>query len=127
MRRLVVRAFLTALAVLAVGSTAASASSQPLAAPMTGPGFEVQSLSHGQEFENLCSTIVAPGFVQCLGDARVDPGSLATAPSPPGAADPSLAGANPQVLGNNGAYDPSYLQSAYNAPSLSAGSGVTVG
>src|SRR5206468_8258028 len=30
------------------------------------------------------------------------------------------------TIGNRGAYDPSYLQSAYNAPSATAGTGQTV-
>jgi hypothetical protein len=35
-------------------------------------------------------------------------------------------GVTPAVLGNNGAYDPSFLQSAYNAPSATGGVGQTV-
>jgi hypothetical protein len=55
-----------------------------------------------------------------LARVRTDAEAKAQKPSPRGAARPAA------TLGNNGAYDPSYLQSAYNAPSATGGSGQKV-
>lgn len=66
-------------------------------------------------------TSAAPGRVACTARMRTDSAARNARPS-------RGKSATPDVLGNGGAYDPSYLQSAYNLASLSqsAGSGQTV-
>jgi alpha-tubulin suppressor-like RCC1 family protein len=57
----------------------------------------------------------------CFSRIRVDQAARATKPA-------GVSGTRPQsrALGDNGAYSPAYLQSAYNAPSSTAGAGMTV-
>jgi hypothetical protein len=64
-----------------------------------------------------------PGYARCLAHRRTDAG--ATQSRPAAGRKPV---AQPNVLGNSGAYDPAYLQSAYNLKSAasSAGAGQTV-
>ena len=59
------------------------------------------------------------GTASCFALRRTDAHARGAAP----AKQPS---ATPDVLGNNGAYDPSFLQSAYVTPSASSGSGQTI-
>ena len=54
---------------------------------------------------------------------RIDSAATGAVPARRVTVGPGVA---PAVLGNNGAYDPSFLQSAYNAPSASGGVGQTV-
>jgi hypothetical protein len=81
-----------------------------------------------QPAQRVCAAPAPHGFAQCSALVRTDkPGG---GPLVPGAARPRT-GATPvqaDVIGNNGAYDPAYLQSAYNFTSSSAllGQGVTV-
>ena len=83
-------------------------------------GFVVHQLPGGVTTVNVCSDIVAPNTAECLADLRTDGRLRDARPYPSGFAHPSAA------LGNNGAYDPSYLQSAYDAPSATKGNGETV-
>src|SRR5262245_61910553 len=76
----------------------------------TGPGFERHHGANGEADVNVCSTEVPPGFAQCHARERLVPGVVAPA----------------DVIGNNGAYDPAYLQSAYNTESATRGTGQTV-
>jgi len=73
---------------------------------------------------SVCANAVAPGQAACQSRRRTDSSATTAAPSTPGSVAPSAAAA--ATLGNSGAYDPSYLQSAYNAPSATGGSGQTV-
>jgi hypothetical protein len=63
-----------------------------------------------------------PGHATCLARIRTD--MLASGARPDGMGA-HLAPSD--VLGDNGAYSPAYLQSAYNAPSATRGTGETVG
>jgi subtilase family serine protease len=70
----------------------------------------------------VCPGPVAAADTRCFAERRTDPQARSAVPAPAGVR------AQPDVLGNNGAYDPSYLQSAYalQAASLTLGSGATV-
>jgi alpha-tubulin suppressor-like RCC1 family protein len=63
-----------------------------------------------------------PGQAACFARVRVDAAARATRPV--GAHGP--APLDPPPIGDNGAYSPAYLQSAYNAPSATNGAGQTV-
>jgi uncharacterized membrane protein len=76
--------------------------------------------SHQHTSQRVCD-VAAPGAAACHARRRTD--EDATKARPAGGKHPQKA--RPDLLGNNGAYDPSYLQSAYNTPSGN-GSGQTV-
>ena len=110
-----------AVAMPAVARSAATVS------PRVGPGFRIVQFADGQKFENSCSTVAAKGVARCFSFVRVDAGTRGTRPSvvsPPKAGGASSTPA--ATIGDNGAYGPSWLQSAYNAPSATNGSGQTV-
>jgi hypothetical protein len=87
----------------------------------TGPGFQEHHEVRGNQEHvdvNVCSTAIAQQQAHC--DARVRTDTQAMTLLPTRAGQPQPAGA----VGNNGAYDPGYLQSAYNVASvISAGAG----
>jgi subtilase family serine protease len=58
-----------------------------------------------------------------LAQRRTDSAATTVVPAQPGTVSPDVAST---TLGNDGAYDPSYLQSAYDTPSSSNGVGQTV-
>ena len=93
----------------------------------TGPGFtEHREFRDNAEHVdvNVCSTAVGPQAVHCDSRVRID--AQARTAKPARAGQPRQAG----VIGNSGAYDPSYLQSAYNVMSVingGAGAGQVVG
>src|SRR5437867_9420876 len=70
--------------------------------------------------EPVCGP-VDPGVARCHADIRTDLLARTSVPLE-GFRPPQV---SPDVLGNGGAYDPAYLQSAYNTPS-SGGAGQTV-
>jgi len=116
---------LTGLPPAAASATSASDLAATLRAslPVPGPGFEERIEDAVAKDINVCSLAVAPGEARCQGRVRTDTAALGARPARPGAA-PTAAG-----LGNNGAYDPPYLQSAYNlmaAIKAGAGAGQTV-
>lgn len=107
-----------------------------LAAPDTEPpvnrtdsGIHQHVGPHGELTQNVCSTKLSKGQVRCLATLRIDAkaktakpkGKKSTGVSPSG-----LPGncADGTILGNCGAYDPSYIQSAYNLTAASATKGV---
>jgi hypothetical protein len=92
---------------LVIGLTAPLAAS-PVSA-IRSHGFVTHFGRNGERDVNVCSNAVPVGYARC--DARE---RLA----------PSAVRAN-DTIGNAGAYDPAYLQSAYNAPA-SRGTGQTV-
>lgn len=95
-------------AAVAAPARATGPSIRPLAvSSLRGPGFQTRLGAGGEADVNVCSAAVAPGFMRCLARVRTD-----------NQLSPNL--------GNNGGYDPAYLQSAYNAPSASRGSGRTI-
>jgi subtilase family serine protease len=82
------------------------------------------SHSEGQETDvESCAQPPGVGQARCVARRRTDATGV---PAKPGAAKPPSA--TPALLGNNGAYDPSYLQSAYNLKTASStvGAGTTV-
>lgn len=87
-------------------------------------GFHTKPGPHGELSQNVCSTKLKKGQARCLSDVRIDAKAKAAKPKGKhtGTGTPSYA------VGNNGAYDPSYLQSAYNltAASATGGTGQTV-
>ena len=125
-----------ALAVLALiplvlaGSSAfgTPAPATPTTAPLpplapaggAGSGTREHRGSNGEIDVNVCSDATAPGVAHCLARVRTEPGVRDHQPGRPGQVTPAGA------YGNGGAYDPAYLQSAYNAPSASRGVGQTV-
>jgi hypothetical protein len=84
--------------------------------------FHVVDGANGSVSENVCSYATAPGVAHCNATRRIDAAALHDYPH---ASSPSHHSpvASPSVLGNGGAYDPSYLQSAYNVASLEAAHG----
>jgi subtilase family serine protease len=87
----------------------------------SGPGFdEHHEIRDGQEFDdvNVCSKAVASDQAHCDARIRTDATAKSSKPARAGQAQPAGA------VGNNGGYDPSYLQSAYNLKSaIQAGAG----
>lgn len=90
----------------------ASASPAPVAAPGVHQG------PHGETDSPVCVTDTPPGVAHCLARVRTD--TEARNARPARRAQPG------SQLGDNGAYSPTFLQSAYNAPSATSGQGQVV-
>jgi len=83
-----------------------------LDAQRTGPGF-VEHQDGGQHVDvNVCSLAVGTDTAHCDARVRIDGSARSARPSHAGQPQPA------STLGNAGAYDPSYLQSAYNVATL---------
>ena len=67
-----------------------------------------------------CPGPAAPGFARCHALVRTDAAARVAVPAR------SPGPVTPDVLGNSGAYDPAYLQSAYNLQSAANSSGVGI-
>ena len=80
-----------------------------------GPGFVEHHGPSGEVDVNSCSYDVAPATARCDVRVRTDDAAKARPQRNGGAAN--------GTVGNNGAYDPSYLQSAYNVASAAAANG----
>jgi subtilase family serine protease len=104
---------------LAGGVAVATLVAVPAAIAGAAPGAN-QGNSKGDTSVNACPAVVAPGQATCLARKRTDPKATAQRPAKPGHATSTA------TLGNGGAYDPSYLQSAYVTPSAGSGTGQTV-
>src|SRR5450759_201325 len=65
--------------------------------------------TNGKTDVNVCPSAVPAGQATCLGRRRTDSEATTQRPARPGALRSTAA------IGNNGAYDPLYLQSAYAA------------
>jgi hypothetical protein len=76
--------------------------------------------ANGETDVNVCSIAVPAGQASCSARRRTDSAATSQRPARPGALRSSAA------IGNNGAYDPLYLQSAYVTPSATNGAGQTV-
>ncbi len=103
-----------------LGIATADQASAPLASLIAGklprdPGFHIRRERSGESDANVCPYPVPIGYAQCNVDIRIDSGARSKRPGR--RARPS------STLGNNGAYDPSYLQSAYNVASAAAAGG----
>jgi hypothetical protein len=125
--RIVVAAM--AIVVVCGLATPALARTNPGKAParawLNGRGHYMHRGSHGEADVNVCSDSNAVGVARCdahirtdLFDDDVQPAR--TVPNAPGTP------VSHDALGNKGAYDPAFLQSAYNAPSSTKGAGQTV-
>ncbi len=112
-RRAATMAVLLSLFALSAGAGTTLAADDPgLLPPQAG--------SHAHTDQRVCDA-PAVGAAACHARIRTDPDAAASRPAS-GKRPPK---ARPDVLGNNGAYDPSYLQSAYQTPS-GGGAGLTV-
>ena len=76
--------------------------------------------TNGKTDVNVCPSAVPAGQATCLGRRRTDSEATTQRPARPGSLRSTAA------IGNNGAYDPLYLQSAYATPSATKGAGQTV-
>ena len=107
------------------------ASALPVAAVSSNHATSGIHLVHGARgslSENVCSYATAPGVAHCNVSRRVDANALSEFPRRSSLNPRTHAPiASPSVIGNGGAYDPSYLQSAYNVASLAAAHGGGVG
>jgi fibronectin type 3 domain-containing protein len=119
-------AAVTLAAIVLGGFAAGAAATAPRddgsgAAP--GVGFHTHTEGRGEEDVNVCSDALPAGQAHCLAHRRIDAAATARVPARPGVALGASA-----TLGNSGAYDPPFLQSAYNTHTLSAtaGAGETV-
>src|SRR5581483_1727895 len=90
------------------------------AVPATGAGSSGKHVHRGPNGETdvtVCADAPA-GRAQCLSNERTDDVALSNRPARPGVAR------HASSVGNNGAYDPYFLRSAYSVPA--GGSGRTV-
>lgn len=98
-----------------------------LGAPPAGAGASSSASSVGAHYGaggptsvDACSAEVVVGYARCLAHVRTDAWARDRRPVAHGSRLPAA------TLGNNGAYDPSFLRSAYNTPSATGGVGQTV-
>jgi subtilase family serine protease len=110
-----------AVAVLGFGmATAQSAFAEdgPSSAARAAAGHHQYNGNDGEQDVTVCSDLVSPGSAYCHAHKRTDAATKAKRPS-------HNTTVSPNVLGNNGAYDPAFLRSAYNL-NTSTGAGLTV-
>jgi subtilase family serine protease len=104
-----------------VGAATADQASGPLASLTAGKipsgrGFHIRHERGGETDANVCSYAVSTRHAHCNVNIRLDRRARAERPAAHRRRPAS-------TLGNNGAYDPSYLQSAYNVASAAAADG----
>jgi hypothetical protein len=123
------------LVVLMLGALAApafaapSARWDPVRASAGRRGHVLHRGPRGERDVNVCSEAVRPGVAHCDAHIRTDLLGKGLHPLAPRAVTASATSSHANgnaAVGNGGAYDPAYLQSAYNAPSLTKGTGETV-
>ena len=91
-----------------------------------GPGFDERTEVVNYEVHthvNVCSKLVGAGEAHCDARVRIDAKARSSQPARADQARPAA------TIGNNGAYDPGFLQSAYNVMGLvqaNAGAGQVV-
>jgi subtilase family serine protease len=102
------------LAPVAGADTGESTGAQGLV--LSGPGFHIHRGLRGETDVNVCSDAVSPGEAHCDAHIRTDAWALSRRPAPTGAATPGTGG-------DEGGYDPAYLQSAYNVAAAAAADG----
>ena len=83
---------------------------------MSGPGFHVHYGARGESDVNACSFALARGAAHCDVHVRTDAWAREHRPARSG-------GASPDLLGDDGAYDPAYLDSAYDVAAAAAAHG----
>ncbi len=101
---------------VAPAAGAKTVGSRPEGIPLSGPGFNTHRGPHGEVDINVCSQAISAGSAHCDAHIRTDARSLSAHPARKG-------GSSPSVIGNEGAYDPAYLQSAYNVAAAAAAHG----
>ena len=114
------RATLVVPLLVLVAGFALSAPAVAQTADPTSNGHHQHHGPNGEVDVTVCSDEVGPGVAHCLAHVRTDDQAKQATPSRHPNPSPTA------TLGNNGAYDPLYLQSAYNAPSSTGGSGQIV-
>jgi fibronectin type 3 domain-containing protein len=129
----VVTAVVLAVLLIPLSSALSSPGGGPAPAP---PGADTHQGPKGEMDVNLCTEQAQPGTATCFARGRIDSGAKAAtpAPAPPkgrkGSTSPSggtgTSTSPDTFVGDNGAYSPAYLQSAYNAPSANAGATVAI-
>jgi hypothetical protein len=131
MARRIVVAVLMLVVIGAIAAPAEAASRRRTNAAASAPrawlgdsGHRLHRGPNGAVNVDVCSQSVGPGVAQCYARARTDLFDNGVRPDPPTATPKDAAGTHAGI-GNQGAYDPAYLQSAYNAPAH-AGEGQTV-
>jgi hypothetical protein len=110
-------ASLAAAALCLVALPAAGATSPAAREPRA---YHSLTLGHGESSVNVCSYALAPGTAHCNAQIRTDTDSHQLQPA-------RHDGTTSATLGDNGAYSPAYLQSAYNIASADAAHGGGVG
>jgi hypothetical protein len=134
MKRMACRLLAGPVAVLVVIALAAPASAAPASGAdrvrtsLSGRGHYLHRGARGEADVNVCSDAVGTGVAHCDAHLRTDLLGAGEAPAV-GAAGPDAASSHASsngTIGDNGAYGPLYLQSAYNAPSATNGTGETV-
>jgi hypothetical protein len=120
LRRLPARTAGALLSVAVLGGFLATATATASVASAHAPsaGFHTTYGADGESDVNVCSTDQPVGYAHCLAHLRTDRRATTARPA-------RVSPARTTVIGNNGAYDPSYLQSAYNVPTT-RGAGQTV-
>jgi hypothetical protein len=124
--RIVVGTMAIAL-VIALASTGAHASTSASAPGRSWLGDRGHHLHRGPGGEtdvDVCSRSVGPGVAHCDAYVRSDLFGTGVGPRALGEPAPPGLATDHAFVGNNGAYDPTYLRSAYNVPT--GGSGQTV-
>jgi subtilase family serine protease len=114
-----------------VASPALAASSNPSSStPVFVHGFWHHQGSHGERDVNVCSYAVAPGRAHCNAQVVTDLGkdALAAAPVQPTGSGTACNASDTNVpsavnAAGSGAYDPCYLDSAYNVAAAAAAHG----
>lgn len=105
---------------LAAGVSRADSGAAASWRSLTGHGFDVHRGPRGESDVNVCSYAVASGTAHCDDRVRTDASGLPAGPSP-------RAARNAATIGDEGGYNPAYLQSAYNVAAAAAAHGGGVG
>ncbi len=87
---------------------------------LSGRGYHIHHGPRGESDVNVCSYVVSPGTAHCEDRVRTDAAGLASSPRREGTRGAA-------TLGYEGAYNPAYLQSAYNVAAAAAADGSGVG
>ena len=98
---------------LVVGALAARPASADTGGSSGSPGAKTSSSATTVPNSDaaVCSSDVPAGYAYCNAHVRTDPNAVGHVPTKPDGHR-----ADPNVVGNSGAYDPMYLESAYDDP-----------
>jgi subtilase family serine protease len=108
----------TTTATTATGGGTSSVSNSSAGSPSNGSGAGATTSTAVPDTDSaVCGANVPAGYARCNAHVRTDSNARGHAPAQPG-----MEKAHPNVVGNGGAYDPRYLQSAYSDPAYAASS-----